>query len=437
MGDVTPELLARLLRVDEFGMRVVALVENQGETWVQLETTASLVGCPRCGVRAKIKDRPKVKVRDLEAAGHPVVVRWHKRRWYCPEPSCSKGSWTEICPFVAPRKVLTERVRSEICRAVGEDNESVASQARRFGVSWATAWAAVQDYGQSLVDDPARLDGVSSLGIDETNFMKATPRAATRYVTSFVDLDGPPRVLDLIEGRDAGDVGEWLTDRGPDWCARVEVCALDPHRGYYNAVTARLDCPIVLDPFHAIRLANRRIDQVRRRVQNETLGHRGRKRDPLYRSRKLMLMGVENHTDRSWSRLQAALAAGDPYEEVGVVWVGKELLRDVYGARDRRDANRRLVRFYSWCADHDDIDELLSLARVIDAWQDQILNFFDDRYTNARTEALNLAVKNVKRCGRGFANFQHYRLRVLLHTGTLWNTHRTARLRTHQPRTAA
>jgi hypothetical protein len=29
-------------------------------------------------------------------------------------------------------------------------------------------------------------------------------------------------------------------------------------------------------------LANRCLDQVRRRVQNQTLGHRGRKRDPLY-----------------------------------------------------------------------------------------------------------------------------------------------------------
>ena len=437
MGDVTAELLARLLRVEDFDMRVAALVEVDGETLVKLETTKTLVGCPDCGVRAKPKDRDDVAVRDLEVAGCPVVVIWRKRRWRCPEASCGKRSWTESCPFAASRKVLSERVRAEICRAVGEENKSVASQARRFGVSWATAWAAVVDYGTPLVDDPARLEGVRALGIDETNFMKATPRSATKYVTSFVDLDGPPRVLDLVEGRDAADVGKWLTERGPHWCSGVEVCALDPHRGYYNAVTERLDCPIVLDPFHAVRLANRRIDAVRRRVQNETLGHRGRKADPLYRARKLMLMGVENHSDRSWSRLQAALAAGDPYEEVGVVWVGKELLRTVYAAHDRRDANRRLVRFYSWCADHDDIDELLSLARVIDAWQEQILNFFDDRYTNARTESLNLAVKNVKRCGRGFANFDHYRLRVLLHTGTLWNTHRTARLRTHQPRRVA
>ena len=44
----------------------------------------------------------------------------------------------------------------------------------------------------------------------------------------------------------------------------------------------------VADPLHAIRLANHRLDEVRRRVQNETLGHRGRKGDPLYRTRRLL-----------------------------------------------------------------------------------------------------------------------------------------------------
>ena len=438
MGEVTAELLARLLRLDEYGMRVVSLVDaDDGEAWVQIETTASIVGCHECGVRARSKARPMTLIRDLEVAGRPIVVVWHKRRWQCREADCDVKTWTELCDFARPRSVVSERARAEICRSVGEDNESVASQARRFGVGWQTAWKAVVDFGQSVVDDPARFDGVRSLGIDETNFMKATPNSPTRYVTSFVDLDGPPRVLDLVDGRNADDVGEWLDDRGLEWQAGVDVCAIDPHRGYYNAVTSRLDCPIVLDPFHTVRLANRRVDQARRRVQNETLGHRGRKRDPLYRARKLMLMAVERHTDRSWDRLQTAFSAGDPYEEVAVVWVGKELLRQVYLGVDRRDANRRLVRFYEWCADHCDIAELVSLAKVIEAWQDQLLNFFDDRYTNARTESLNFAIKNVKRVGRSFRNFDNYRLRVLLHTGTIWNTPDTARLRTRTPRLAA
>ena len=34
--------------------------------------------------------------------------------------------------------------------------------------------------------------------------------------------------------------------------------------------------------------------------------------------------------------------------------------------------------------------------------------------TSSATEGLNLLVKEVKRCGRGFENFEHHLLRVLL-----------------------
>ena len=32
----------------------------------------------------------------------------------------------------------------------------------------------------------------------------------------------------------------------------------------------------IADPFHVVKLANHVLDETRRRVQNETLGHRGR-----------------------------------------------------------------------------------------------------------------------------------------------------------------
>jgi hypothetical protein len=39
---------------------------------------------------------------------------------------------------------------------------------------------------------------------------------------------------------------------------------------------------LVIDHFHVEKLANAAIDDARRRVQQETTGHRGRKGDPLY-----------------------------------------------------------------------------------------------------------------------------------------------------------
>ena len=80
----------------------------------------------------------------------------------------------------------------------------------------------------------------------------------------------------------------------------------------------------VADPFHVIRLANQRLDEVRRRVQNETLGHRGRKADPLYRIRRLLTSASERISDRGRTRLRGLLDAGDPHGEVRTAWHAKE-----------------------------------------------------------------------------------------------------------------
>ena len=66
------------------------------------------------------------------------------------------------------------------------------------------------------------------------------------------------------------------------------------------------------DPFHVIRLGNTALDDVRRRVQNETLGHRGRKNDPLYRARKLLIMARERTSSAGETKLKGLLAAKRP-----------------------------------------------------------------------------------------------------------------------------
>ncbi|MDQ3897075.1 MAG: transposase [Actinomycetota bacterium] len=89
--------------------------------------------------------------------------------------------------------------------------------------------------------------------------------------------------------------------------------AIDPFRGYANGVASHLGhATLVVHPFHVVALANRTIDRVRRRVQHDTLLHRGRTGDPLYEIRRLLLRA----TDRSRARLEAGLAAGDPCDEV-------------------------------------------------------------------------------------------------------------------------
>jgi transposase len=276
-----------------------------------------------------------------------------------------------------------------------------------------------------------------ALGLDETGFLKATRRAPTRYVTGLVDLEGG-RLLDVVADRTRAAVDGWLGARPHGWLAQVGTVALDPWRGYASALVASLGhATVVVDHFHAIKLANTVVDQVRRRTQQTLLGHRGRKQDPLYRIRKLLLTAAEQLTGRGRARLRAGLAAGDRFGEVAAAWQGKELLRAVYAAADLAAARAALDRFYRWC-DGVQLLELSRLARTVRAWQTEILAWHQTAgCSNGPTEAINLLIKKVKRVGHGFRNFANYRLRLLLHCGVRWPMHRTARLRGRSPHLTA
>jgi transposase len=424
-----------LLGLNQFEVTAAKVVDEEWRLAVQ--TTATTVGCTACGSQARLHARRTVQVRDLPIGGRPVVLAWRKRIWRCVEPACAVKTWTEQRTAIRPRAVLTERARAEACRRVGKDAHAVAAVARDLGVGWATIMRAVADQGTPLVEDPARLDGVATLGLDETSFLKATRRAPTRYVTGLVDLEGG-RLLEVVADRTRAAVAGWLEVRSRDWLAQVATVALDPWRGYASALVAPLShATVVVDHFHAIRLANAVVDQVRRRTQQATLGHRGRKPDPLYRIRKLLLTAAEQLTSRGWVRLRAGLTAGDPGGEVAAAWQGKELLRAVYAAGGTPAARVALDRFYHWC-NGVQIPELARLARTVRAWEAEILAFHaTGGCSNGPTEAVNLLIKKVKRVGHGFRNFTNYRLRLLLHCGVRWQTHRTARLRSRPPRLVA
>lgn len=405
-----------------------------GELWLYVETTADVMGCSGCGTRAVGHGRSKTLVRDLSISGRPTVLAWFKRRWRCPEPACGRSTWSETSAEIAPRAVLTERARKRLADMVNVDGDSIATAAGSFGVGWHTANQAVADHTDPCVDDPDRLLGVMAIGVDEKRFLNATPGRRTSYTTQIVDLDRH-RLLDVIKGRSRDVLGHWLDARGPDWCAQIRLATLDPAAGYRKALEDHLDnATLVVDHFHAVRLANRAIDQVRRRVQNETLGHRGRKDDPLYRVRRVLLTGDERLSEDRFQWMRSLLEAGDPDGEVVTAWIAKELLRDVYRARDEAHARRRLIGFYVHCADTD-VPELRRLARTMSRWADQILAYHrTGGASNGRVENMHMLTEKIRRNSHGFTNHPNYRRRLIGRLGIKWHTQPTARIRGRKPR---
>ena len=228
------------------------------------------------------------------------------------------------------------------------------------------------------------------------------------------------RLLDLVPGRSKKVYADWLTQRGEVFRAGIGVAALDPFGGYKSAIDDELsEATAVLDAFHVVKLGTQAVDEVRRRVQQDTTGHRGRKGDPLYGIQRLLRAGAENLTDKQLDRLAAAIESDPAHEAVYVAWRCAQDLRAAYRATDtthgRALAEKILATFHT-CP----IPEIARLGRTLRKWREAFLAYFTtERANNGGTEAVNGIIELHRRLARGYRNRDNYRLRMLLAAGGL------------------
>lgn len=174
----------------------------------------------------------------------------------------------------------------------------------------------------ALVEDPGRIGPVEALGLDETLFCRRGRWRTRQWCTSIVDVSpGQVHLLDVVPGRSAAGPSAWLEAQPPAWRAAIRFGVLD-----LSGPTARPSrtlfptSPRWPIPFHLVKPATTKLDECRRRVQNETLGHRGRKDDPLYRARPLLTKAHERLDEPGEHKLLGLLGAGDPRGEVRMAW---------------------------------------------------------------------------------------------------------------------
>lgn len=228
------------------------------------------------------------------------------------------------------------------------------------------------------------------------------------------------RLLDLVPGRSGKAYASWLAERGEAFRGNVKVAALDPFAGYKTAIDDKLeDATAVLDAFHVVKLGTAAVDEVRRRVQQDTLGHRGRKGDPLYGIQTILRAGAENLTEKQRTRLAAAIEADPARDEVFVAWQCAQQLRSAYHQKDLAEGRRtagKVVDTFHTCP----IPEIARLARTLRRWRSAFLAYFrTGRSSNGGTEAVNGIIELHRRLARGFRNRDNYRLRMLLAAGGL------------------
>ncbi len=375
--------------------------------------------CEGCGGSVWSKGYRTALLVDLPAFGRPVRLRWRKRRWTCPNPECAIRSFIEQDPTIGPqRALLTSRAARWVTVQVGRSGRPVQEVAEELGCDWHTVNNEVRRWGEALLEaDADRVGTVEAVGVDETLFWRKGRWRTKQWCTSVVDVGGH-QLIDIVAGRTANSAEAWFRSQPSEWLDGIRWAVLDmsgPYRKAYDRVLPH--ALQVADPFHVIRLANQRLDEVRTRVQNETLGHRGRKADPLYRIRRLLTAAHERISERGQTRLRGLLNAGHPHGEVRTAWHAKETVRDIYGIDKPVLALRYTLQLADDLQDQSCPPEINKLGRTIARWTPQITNWHISKVTNGPTEALNNLIKRIKRTAFGFRNFSNYRIRALLYAG--------------------
>jgi transposase len=399
-------------------VRVLHYERRGPDVALMIEQIVDVVRCPSCTGPAQVKERPVVRYVDLPVYGTPMRLAWKKHRMRCVAVTCPKRSWVLTDHRIAAKAcLLTTRAAKWATVQVGT-GRTVAEVAGELACDWHTVNDAVTTYGTALLEaDRKRLNQTTAIGLDETSFVKLGTKRQRDFATTVADVANH-QIIEILPSRNYVDVAGWLDKQPSAWKERIRFGALDMSATYAAVYTVVLpDAAQVVDPFHAVSLANRCLDGVRRRVQSEQTGHRGRRDDPLYRARRALLVGEEKLDQEATERLRSLLELGDPNAEVAIAYRIKERLRDFYATSDPGEARRLLEDLKEHCLKRAMPFEVQKLGRTIKRWFDKLCNYHLAKVTNGPTESLNNLIKRIKRIAFGFRNFENYRIRALLYAG--------------------
>ena len=415
--------LTTFCRLDELGLEVLGQRLDPDRAVLACRVVDADQWCRRCGCEGVARDTVVRRLAHEPLGWRPTTLLVTVRRYRC--SGCGHVWRQDTSKAAAPRAKLSRRALRWALEGLVVQHLTVARIAEGLAVSWNTANDAVLAEGRrALIADPHRFDGVQVVGVDEHVWRHT--RRGDKYVTVIIDLTairagtGPARLLDMVEGRSKQAFKTWLAEREQSWRDGVEVVAMDGFTGFKTATTEELpEAVAVMDPFHVVRLAGDALDRCRRRVQQDTRGHRGRAGDPLYASRRTLHTGADLLTDKQTKRL-AALFAVDEHVQVEATWGIYQRMIAAYRDPDRtqgRQLMSDLITALSTGVPRA-LTELVTLGRTLKKRAAEVLAYFDRPGTsNGPTEAINGRLEHLRGSALGFRNLTNYIARSLLETG--------------------
>lgn len=376
------------------GVQVLAQeYDAHGHLQVVVAPQHPLAVCPRCvQPTPKRHDVRRCTMADEPLGQRRITLILLRRRFRC---LCCAVVFTEPNTVGGHRRRLTQRFRERLAHEA--QHQTVQHVAATYGVSPTTVRRAVTEAAAQRWAAPAPT--VRKLGIDEFAIRKGQS-----YATGLHDLERR-RLVDVVAGRTRADVQmalERLRDKD-----RVEVVSMDMAGAFRDAVQLVLPAAvIVVDKFHVVARVNRAVRAVWKRL----VAGKGRE-DPLRRHGRLVLRNREDLCSAEWAALWPLLKA---YPDLRQAWLLKEDFRRWYRTATREEAVAQLAAWRRMVNAPGGLAEFRKLNRMLDQWQEEILNYFVHRVTQGVVEGKNHRTKVLQRQAYGYRNFGNLRLRLLL-----------------------
>jgi transposase len=358
----------------------------------------SRFACPTCGAAdCPGYDTDQMTWRHLNFFQHQAYL--HAR---VPRVRCTKCGVKKVSvPWARPDSGFTLLFEALLMSLVSA--MPVNTVARLVGEQDTRLWCVIHHYVERA-RACADLSTVTRVAIDET-----AARRGHNYITLFVDID-QARVVFATEGKDAETVAAFADDltahRGkPD--AVAEVC-IDMSPGFIKGVAGSLPkAAVTFDKFHAVKIVNEAVDQVRRA---ERKVHK-----MLAGTRYIWLRNPANLSERQRATLDSLPLR---HLKTARAYQIRLAFQELYEQPTTRDGAAFLKRWYFW-ATHSRLPPIIDAARTVKRHWDGILRWFDSRIANGLIEGINSLVQAAKAKARGYRSVRNLKAIVYLITGKL------------------
>lgn len=360
------------------------------------------IACPKCGGATKRYGyEPNERIwRHGDCMFYETFIHCRRPKVLCPNCGVQQVS----APFERKDSRFTLMFEGYAMLIMADMPIAKAAQALRCDEKTLTN---ILNYWVYKAVDERNLADVKSIAIDETSFKKGHD-----YVTVIID-SAKRAVIDVEPGKDKSTVNnfaEKLTEKGGD-CSKIETVTSDMSNAFLSAVEEKFpNAKHTIDKFHVKQMLLKSLDEVRKKEQKASAEKRA-----LFLGRRLFMIPEKRMNDEQKIALQSL---SKQYPKTGRAYRIVSALDDFYSAETVEDAREFFDKLYSWMR-RSRLPEMKNTALTLKKHKDKIMNYFENRLTNAICEGINSMIQSAKRAARGFHTFKGFAAKIFLVTGKL------------------